>query len=207
MADRFKMRAYTGPVLKNAFWGRFTIDISGIRTPQGKMPALREHNRLRAVGVLDKKSKSLKALVAEGYFLNSSDGRECKALLGEGFPMQASIGVNFEKVEKLDDGETVSVNGGSFTGPGVVVRQSYVREISFVSLGADDNTSISNLSLRGNESMEEKQLPKDFNGAMLFYLEQGHSLDDSIKLAVENFPEQYKAYCEEIYQPYLKQLA
>ncbi|MGC1272627.1 MAG: hypothetical protein WBC44_02880 [Planctomycetaceae bacterium] len=40
----------------------------------------------------------------------------------------------------VDRGETVEVNGRKFTGPLYVARQSTLREVSFVALGADDQT-------------------------------------------------------------------
>lgn len=145
--NRFNMLAHTGPVLKSFFWGRFVVDISGIRTPRGKkMAALREHNPLRAVGVIDGISKQPKALNAEGFFVSSKDGKECLALIEQGFPMQSSISIEFDQIEEVKDQETVSVNGGFFSGPGVVVRESNLREISMCSLGADDQTSVSSLN-------------------------------------------------------------
>lgn len=206
--NKFRMTAYTGAVIQHLFWGKFIIDLAGLRTPPGKLPALREHDRLRAVGVIDKKTKYIKTLIADGYFLNNADGRECQALIKEGFPMQASLGVFFKKIEKLDKKETVIVNGGAFTGPGVVIRESYVREVSFVALGADGNTSVSNMNFKRSKTVtENKSEPTDFNAALEVYLTQGKPIDESIKLAVENYPEQYEAYCDELMQPYLDSLA
>jgi hypothetical protein len=199
--DRFKMSAYTGPVLKNPFWGRFTIDIDGMRLPNGKMPALREHDRFRPTGVIDKKLKDIKALMAEGYFLNTPDGVECRALISEGFPMQASIGVNFEQIEKIAKNETAIVNGDNFIGPGVIARKSYVREISFVSLGADDNTSISNLKESGimRSEIQNENSPEDFGAALSLVLNEGKlELWDAIEETAKRFPKLFEAYEAEV---------
>src|SRR5690606_32537707 len=54
---------------------------------------------------------------------------------------QMSIGASIEKVVFLEEGETASVNGRRVSGPAYIVRQSTLNEVSFVALGADDNTS------------------------------------------------------------------
>ena len=54
--NRFRMIGYTGAELRVPWWGKLAFDISGIRTGN-KMPALREHKRDRAVGVIDKTAR------------------------------------------------------------------------------------------------------------------------------------------------------
>ena len=138
---RFLMVAYSGNVIESFWYGRVVFDISGMRLNQ-TLPALREHDRLKATGVIDTVNKEAGELSAGGYFLESTpDGREVPALIKEGFPFQASIGAFPEVVEEVKNKAEVSVNGRVFEGPGIVVRKSHIREISFVVLGADEETS------------------------------------------------------------------
>ena len=139
------MRAYSGAIVESIFWDKFVIDIVGMRL-QPKLPALREHNLDKPVGVIDKHYKKTSELTASGYFLSSKDGQEIATLLDERFPMQSSIGVWFEEIEIIGDGEKAMVNGKKHIGPLTVIRQAYCREISFCVLGADDQTSVDKLA-------------------------------------------------------------
>ena len=67
--------------------------------------------------------------------------REVAESSTNGFPWQASIGAQSEKVAFVDEGESVEVNGRKFTGPLYVARRAVLREVSFVALGADDQTT------------------------------------------------------------------
>lgn len=206
---KFKVNAYTGARIADPFWGAFVIDVSGIRTPPGKMPVLREHIRTRPVGVLVKTLKKKNQFSGNGYFLSSADGKECEALLREGFPFECSVGIRFEQVEVLEKDEIAPVNGSSFKGPGTIVRQSFVREVSFVSLGADSHTSISNLTENRREFMsipEKTDQPEGFDEALKIFLDKGHGIDEAIKMAVERFPRLYNEYCASILNPYNEQL-
>jgi hypothetical protein len=58
-----------------------------------------------------------------------------------GFPWQASIGARPIKSQFVPEGQSIVVNGRSVDGPVTAVHRSSLFEISFVSLGADDNTS------------------------------------------------------------------
>src|SRR6185503_15427099 len=62
-------------------------------------------------------------------------------LLAEGFPWQASVGIDQGSVESVKEGTEVEVNGQKLRGPGTVFRKSTLREASFVALGADPKTS------------------------------------------------------------------
>ena len=142
---RFKMTAYTGAAITAQYWGRMVVDIAGISNPE-KMPALREHQRDRSAGVIDRTQKNTSSVICEGYFLDTADGKECKSLLDQGYPMQASIGIWVKVVEEVAAGKDAVVNGGKFTGPGFIWKKSELREVSFVSLGADANTEAQNVA-------------------------------------------------------------
>lgn len=147
---RFRMRAYSGkPILNHWWWGRIIIDVSGMSVSKKPIPILREHDRMRIVGHADKKILE-NSVVLEGNFSEVTvDGQEVLALLREKHPWQGSISIQMLKLERLEDGKKVTVNGHSFNGPGYIGRKSRLRESSFCALGADEDTGATALGERG----------------------------------------------------------
>ena len=145
---RFRMVANSGGVIeKHAFWQNFAIDMDGIRIGRQRKPALRDHDPGRVVGFTDKIEKTSEGLVAEGFFTETTDdGREVLAMAREGFPWQASIYIPPDSIEKVPEGKTAEVNGNTLEGPGHIFRKSWLREVTFTALGADENTHAVSLS-------------------------------------------------------------
>lgn len=143
-AREFLITAYTGAKISSWF-GDIMIDIPGIQTKE-KMPILREHFRDRVVGYGDAWKED--NFYISGKFSNSTqDAKEVMALADEGYPWQASISVRPTKVERLEDKKIKAmVNGSQVEGPLEIWRESKVGEVSFVSLGADDNTAAITMS-------------------------------------------------------------
>jgi hypothetical protein len=137
---QFAITAYTGKEL-DTWFGRLVIDVDGIATKE-KMPVLREHARDRVVGY-GQSYKDNGALYVAGEFSKSTrDAREVLALADEGYPWQASVAVWPQKVMNLKDEKMrATVNGREFSGPAEVWLESKVGEVSFVSLGRDDDTA------------------------------------------------------------------
>ena len=193
------MAAYCGATIEFPFLGRVVFDLAGMRLNL-PAPALREHSRDRAAGVIDRSNKTPACLTAEGYFVSTPDGREIRELILEGFPYQASIGIWPETLEEVKAGGSAQVNGGTFEGAGLIVRKSFVREISFVSLGADPETSVAALAAgagqirRRSDCME----PENFSDAVLFLLREGHRIEVANVLAAKKYPTLYSDYCSKI---------
>jgi len=142
----FLITAYTGKKIQS-WWRDLIIDISGIQTKE-KLPILREHARDRVVGFGNAWKKD--NLYISGTFSQSTeDAKEVLALADEGYPWQASIFVMASKIEELKDEKTkAKVNGETVFGPLEIWRESTVGEVSFVSLGADDDTAAITMSDR-----------------------------------------------------------
>jgi hypothetical protein len=183
---RFKMVGYAGSTINLPFWGAIKFDVAGM-TMKPRLPVLREHKRDRAVGVLDKLSKETCRLVGEGFFVDSPDGREIQDLLRQGFPMQASVGISIRLIEEVKKGASALVNGETFQGPGVIVRQSEILEISAVTLGADGKTSVDFLAASRGGNM-----PQDFDEAVNEKLLAGLPVEAAIAAAARDYP----ALCE-----------
>ncbi|MFI3270579.1 MAG: Mu-like prophage major head subunit gpT family protein [Pseudomonadota bacterium] len=137
---RFAILAYTGKVVNFGYW-RFIIDLKGIEA-KASFPALREHERDRVVGMCDSYKNDASGMHIFGNFSNATqDAAEVLALAEEGFPWQASVGVKANEIEMLEAGQKRKVNGQTVEGPLEIWTKSLVQEISFVSLGADDETA------------------------------------------------------------------
>jgi hypothetical protein len=145
----FLITAYTGQIIER-WYGNLVISTQGIKT-KAKLPVLREHQRDRVVGFATKSWKDGSQLFLQGeYSAKTKDGQEVRDLGDEGFPWEASIGVWPKKVKVLEsEKETAKVNGQELTGPLEIWLESEVREVSFVALGADDQTAAINFAQDG----------------------------------------------------------
>lgn len=151
----FLITAYTGQIIDRGWWGKLAIEVAGIKN-KAKMPILREHARDRVVGYSLKSWINGNNLLIRGNFSKKTkDAQEVQDLGDEGFPWQASIGVWPKKVKVLDsDKESMLVNGIEMKGPLEVWTESEVKEVSFVALGADDNTAAINFAERPTVKVE-----------------------------------------------------
>ena len=140
---RFRMIANSGGVIpKHFFWGNFSVDLDGLRLGRQKKPALLDHDPSRVVGFPDKSEKTDEGLVADGFFTETTeDGRTVLAMAREGFPWQASVYIPPDSIEKVPEGKTAEVNGNTLEGPGHIFRKSWLREVTFTALGADEATA------------------------------------------------------------------
>lgn len=155
---QFFITAYTGQEYQ-PFWGNPIIfEISGMKTKK-KMPILREHTRDRIVGqgesFIDDDKKIF--MVKGNFSKKTQDAKEVLALADEGYPWQASIGVSARKIQVLENEKAKSVvNGKEVIGPLEIWTESNVDEVSFVTLGADDNTAAITLSEPENKKRSRK---------------------------------------------------
>jgi len=117
------------------------VDLSGMRIPAKSRPILRDPRRQRIVGHTESIEINGSIDPARRHRLGSNDHaargertRETTVPLGRPRSGQRPAdGVR-------GPGESVEVNGRKFSGPFMLARQSTLREVSFVALGADDQT-------------------------------------------------------------------
>jgi phage major head subunit gpT-like protein len=162
---RFKVNAYTGGSIRQD-WSRepVIVDLQGMSWTNKRRPILLQHNyELDAIlGQTTDVRVEGQNLVVEGEMIGGNANAEKVIALAErGFQWQASIGADVIRAEKLPPDETAIVNGRTVKGPARIVRQSRLREVSVVTLGADDNTSASLAAsaaqLEGLEMSEESR--------------------------------------------------
>ena len=153
---KFAMTAYTG-VSMNLGWGLpIVVDLAGMKIPSKSIPILFSHDAQQIVGhttEIEIYGESLQKMRVKGIISGVGDAaQEVIALADNEFPWQASIGAAIDgKMELVEKGETVKVNGRSFSGPLYVARSTVLGEVSFVPIGADMNTSATvAASMKGN---------------------------------------------------------
>lgn len=138
----FSMLAYTGGKMDVGFGVPVVVDLSGLKVSAKSRPILLGHDPAQIVGHTTEIKVNAGSITASGTI--SGSGGAAQEVVGSsknGFPWQASIGASVVRMTEVDRGESVQVNGRTFRGPLLVARQSNLKEISFVPLGADDNTS------------------------------------------------------------------
>ena len=158
----FSMVAYTGGKLRVGAYGvPVVVDLSGMRVSAKSRPILRDHNPSQIVGHTENVTVNGSTLRVTGVVSAANEyAREVQESSANGFPWQASIGANPTRMSFVDKGETVEVNGRKFTGPIYVARQSVLGEVSFVALGADDNTSASVAAGKSEKDTEMNEFEK-----------------------------------------------
>lgn len=93
------------------------------------------------LGVIEAKNDG-KTLTIDGEFDTGNTLAQSIIRAGKKFNWQLSIGAENVKVERVDDGTVETINGNTVNGPALVVRESVLREVSIVAIGADAKTSM-----------------------------------------------------------------
>lgn len=143
---RFSMTAYTGGAMVLAGWPHpVVVDLAGLEVAGGGLksrPILKDHNRSLIVGHTDSIRVEGSQLLVSGVVSGAGPvAREIVESSRNGFPWQASLGATGRQMEFVPRGKKALVNGREFEGPVHIARRSVLGEVSFVALGADDNTS------------------------------------------------------------------
>ncbi len=140
---RFDMVAYTGGPMALAGWPHpVVVDLAGMTVSARSRPILKDHNPALIVGHTNQVRIEGASLLVTGVV--SGAGRVAKEIVESslsGFPWQASLGASAQRIETVPKGKSTQVNGREFAGPLQVVRKSTLGEVSFVALGADDETT------------------------------------------------------------------
>lgn len=139
---KFSMTAYTGGVMRLGGWPYpVVVDLAGMRVTRKSRPILKDHDRGSIVGHTDDIAITDKSLEVAGVISGvGATAQEVIATSENGFPWQASLGASADKVVFIPEGKTANANGREFKGPVYVARKSTLGEVSFVALGADDDT-------------------------------------------------------------------
>ncbi|MCO8122564.1 Mu-like prophage major head subunit gpT family protein [Stieleria sp. TO1_6] len=139
---KFSMTAYTGGAMRLGGWPYpVVVDLAGMRVTRKSRPILKDHDRGSIVGHTDDIAITDKSLEVAGVISGvGATAQEVIATSENGFPWQASLGASADKVVFIPEGKTANANNREFKGPVYVARKSTLGEVSFVALGADDDT-------------------------------------------------------------------
>ncbi|MBL8892488.1 MAG: hypothetical protein JNL67_21105 [Planctomycetaceae bacterium] len=117
------------------------VDLAGMRVTRKSRPILKDHDRASIVGHTDDIMVGDSRLEVAGVISGvGNNAQEVIATSENGFPWQASLGANADKVVFIPEGKTATANSREFKGPVYIARKSTLGEVSFVALGADDDT-------------------------------------------------------------------
>ena len=83
-----------------------------------------------------------KKLTIDGEFDAENELAKSIIRAGKKFNWQLSIGAENSKVERIPENHTETLNGNTVSGPALIVRESILREVSIVAIGADAKTSM-----------------------------------------------------------------
>ncbi len=139
---RFSMIAYTGgPIRTLGFSYPVVVNLDGMKIPTQRRPVRFQHSAFEGVGHTERIAVEDGQLIAEGLVSRDTPAaQEIVASGKKGFPWQASIGASVDELEFIKRDVAVTVNGRKFNGPIYVAHKTTLNEISFVDLGADQQT-------------------------------------------------------------------
>jgi phage head maturation protease len=158
---RFTIEAYTGSPIRQG-WSRepVVIDLAGMQTKQ-RIPIVLGHDY--GLGSILGQTDSVRVegskLIVEGEIMADTDtARQVLALAERGYAWQASVGADVRRHQKVDADAVATANGQTHLGPVRIVKASALREVSFVTLGADAETSV---AIAAEEAVEEETMAAD----------------------------------------------
>ena len=135
--------AYSGGSFRQ-WWSALPcyVDLSGMRlAEQVCLMYDHDYDPECRLGVIEVKNDG-KTLTIDGEFDTGNPIAQSIIRAGKKFNWQLSIGAENVKVERVDDGTVETINGNTVNGPALVVRESVLREVSIVAIGADAKTSM-----------------------------------------------------------------
>lgn len=142
---RFAITAYTGSPIRQSWSAEpVVIDLAGMKISK-QVPVVVGHDY--TIGSILGQATSVRVegtnLIVEGEILADSElAAKVVAMAKRGYRWQASVGADVMRHQKVAADQQVTVNGQIFNGPVRIVKASSLREVSFVTLGADSQTSV-----------------------------------------------------------------
>lgn len=141
---RIRGVANTGAVMPSMF-GQVALNLAGMRLrqplEQRALPLMFEHDE--PIGYVTSVALDpVAGLVFEAQVIPAVEAAtNALALAAGGFPWQCSLYAEPTKVREVQQGETFSVNGRDFAGPGDVFEEWWLGEVTITAQGRDPMTS------------------------------------------------------------------
>ena len=160
-SGKFKGVAYSGSVIEeHGFLKNLIIDLSTLKTAKKKTPVLRDHMTGQVAG--HGEVSIYDTVEMEGVLSKKSlHGSEIIGLAEDGTDWEMSLGVYGGQLREFKN-ETIN---GIEIQDGVVLENGTIREVSFVILGADMNTSAEVFSVKKIEGEQNMKLQENASWA------------------------------------------
>lgn len=135
--------AYSGGIIRQA-WSQYemVVDTAGIKMAS-QIALLFNHYNSPDYRLGEVKASIIDSAVHINGGISAST-EQAKNIIQQGkdFDWQLSIGADINRMEFVEAGVKVTVNNREFTGPLNIVRESLLREVSIVAVGADAETHL-----------------------------------------------------------------
>ena len=133
--------AYAGGVITDHSWYSAVAFDLATTTAETPLPLLFNHSG-SPIGVIETVSISTQIEIAGRLFADiDATAKDIADKADRGIKWQLSVGIFPESTETLSGMQPGIINGKEFTGEVTLFKKSRIREVSFVTLGADDKTS------------------------------------------------------------------
>lgn len=150
-----KLVGRTGKPIAHWYWGNVVHDLAGMQLHKDRLPIDYCHYPDEVIGYLDKFETKSGDLVASGALVPFKEGDRAAEVIFKSeqkVPYEASI--NFGggplRLEEIETGVSVVVNGNLVNGPALIIRQWTLRGIAVCPYGADMNTRTELSDGKGN---------------------------------------------------------
>ena len=121
------------------------IDLTGVRAARS-VTILKDHDNKLLLGQATDVQIGKDTILAAGLITGDEETephvKDVMSHARKGFNWQTSVGVGINKLEKVEAGRTVTVNGKPVYGPAFVLRDGVLKEISVTSVGCDHDTEM-----------------------------------------------------------------
>lgn len=153
------------------------VDLAGVTVPDTGIAILFDHDDTAIVGQSTDVRIDASSITVEGIATGNIENEEDPAgkvvmHAKNGFIWKASIDMEIERLEEVEPGTSVVVNGKAWAGPLYVVRAGKLDGVSLLSIGADRTTSTKIAARAAEESKMELEFhewlkAKEFDPAAL----------------------------------------
>jgi hypothetical protein len=171
---------YSGGLLNVGMSWPVVLDLADTSLVSQQVPMHREHERNRIVGHTTQIDLAAKNIKFKGVISGvGPDAEEVKGTAKNGFPWRPSLGSGYRRLEYVDRGQKVTVNGRSFSGPIYIARGATIREMGIVTIAGDDNSSAAIAATHQEREMNPFEKWLEAKGIELA------TLSDSLKKVLE----------------------
>lgn len=180
--------AYAGGVITDHGWYSAVAFDLATTTADTPLPLLFNHFG-SPIGVIETVTISDHIEIAGRLFADiDTTAKDIAEKSDRGIRWQLSVGIFPAATENLNAAQTHTINGKSFTGEVTLLKQNRIREVSFVTLGADDKTSATVFNAQPTKPQESSSMTPEEEKALQAIK------DDNERLKAENA--QFKAESE-----------